>query len=294
MIGHLIYTYDKIDDARILQEISRENITKSLGKIYLVHAYNGLPSFSYRMYLEDKLIKKSNRGHFKGAADLINTGIAEMKKNKDIDFAIVTASDIWPLKASFLKRVIDTMRNEDKYIATCAWNNRGLAGYDPDYNMNPFNMGFAVDFFILNVSMERKLNIFPIPYDNIIKKFADIKLFFSGTAVYLEEALAYQYAKKFSQLYRDDHLYKVNMISHIYCIKEREPIFEKTRDGRWVRRMEWGNIGLYTYHDDNVQGKKSALQRYKIKRGRNIQKLLLANQPDYYNQYARRKPSKSL
>lgn len=69
MIGCVIYTYNRINDARINQELTREILGKSkkLGGVFIVHAYNGEESFGYQRYLEDKLITLKNRGHFKGA-----------------------------------------------------------------------------------------------------------------------------------------------------------------------------------------------------------------------------------
>ena len=54
MLGQVIYTYNKIDDARINQELSREILgnSKKLGGVYITHVYNGEKGFAYKKYPE--------------------------------------------------------------------------------------------------------------------------------------------------------------------------------------------------------------------------------------------------
>jgi len=123
MLGHLIYNYQHLDDARIQQEISKNLYVKAFDKVHLVHAYNGKKEFGYRPHLEDKLIKIKNRGHFKGAADLINAGLKYFttKKIPGLKYVLVTAADTWLLDVDFLKDLIDQMQREGKVLAASSW-----------------------------------------------------------------------------------------------------------------------------------------------------------------------------
>lgn len=169
MIGHLIYTYNRLDDARILQEISKNYLSRKLGEIFLIHAYNGKKYFGYERYLEDKLVKMKNKGHFEGASDLINRGISEAEKLPDIDYLIVTASDTWLLDAEYIRKIISEMKNGKKVLATCAWDDRGIANYDKNFIMNLFQIGFATDFFILDMNWQRENKLFPLNFKSISK-----------------------------------------------------------------------------------------------------------------------------
>jgi hypothetical protein len=284
MIGHLIYTYDRLDDAKILQEISKKYLAKELGDIFLIHAYNGKNSFGYSKYLEDKLITTKNKGHFEGACDLINKGIIEAEKNLNIDYLIVTAADTWTLNADFIKKVILKMKDSKKVIATCAWDDRGMVEYDKNYTMNLFKIGFATDFFILDMKWQRENRLFPLNLMAVSRKFDDIKVFLTGNIVFLEDALAYSYANIFIKKYKNDYkVYKNSMINALYHITERERIHFLDNDGIWKRKMEWPDLGIYTYHDEDVQKKKRVLQSIKEISGENIEKLKNIDDLAYFN-----------
>ncbi len=283
MIGHLIYTYNKLDDARILQEISKNYLTNELGEIYLIHSYNGDDSFGYKQYLENKLIKIENRGHFQGACDLINSGIEEAEKNLEIDYLLVTAGDTWTLKADFIKSIIDKMKAGGKVLATSAWDNRGLVNYDSSYVMNPFIMGMATDLFVLDMSWQRKGKLFPLNLETMINKFGEIKLFLTGNEMYLENVMAYSYLSCFRGQNSENHTYKAEMLKHLVQISEREPIHYRDESGFWRRKMDWDDIGLVTYHDNDVVKKQSAVQKYDYISGQNVEKLRNTKDLSYFN-----------
>lgn len=284
MIGHLIYTYNRLDDAKISQEISKNYLSKKLGDIYLIHAYNGESAFGYEKYLEDKLIKIKNKGHFEGACDLINQGIKAAEKNLDIDYLIITATDTWLINADYIQKVISDMKEKKKVIATCAWDDRGMVESDIYNTMNLFKIGFATDFFILDMEWQRENKIFPLKFKSISNKFNEVKVFMTGHLVLLEDALAYTYAKFFIKKHAYDYgEYKRNMINALYHMSEREPIHFRTEQGIWKRKMEWPQLGLYTYHDEDVEKKKIALQSVKELSGENIEKLRQAEDLSYFN-----------
>ena len=71
----LIYTYDRIDDAKINQEIILKNWTPDQGfkDIKITHVFNGKRSWWSDKYLEDDLIYlDSNPDHFRGAELMMN------------------------------------------------------------------------------------------------------------------------------------------------------------------------------------------------------------------------------
>lgn len=284
MIGHLIYTYNRLDDARISQEISKNYLAKKLGDIFLIHAYNGKKSFGYEKHLEDKLVRMKNKEHFEGASDLINKGIAEAEKIQAIDYLIVTASDTWLLNAEYIKKIISEMKSENKVIATCAWDDRGIADYDKNFFMNLFKIGFATDFFILDMKWQKENKLFPLNFKSISKKFDDIKIFLTGNRVFLEDVLAYSYAKLFMKKRKNDHkAYKNSMIKALHKMSERERIHFIDENGIWKRKMEWPDLGIYTYHDEDVSKKQKALRSRKEISGTNIEKLKQAKDLSYFN-----------
>lgn len=284
MIGHLIYTYNRLDDARILQEISKNHLAKELNGIFLIHAYNGKDSFRYEQYLEDKLIRIKNKGHFEGASDLINRGIAEAEKIQAVDYLIVTASDTWLLNAEYVRKIISEMKSGNKALATCAWDDRGIADYDKKFIMNLFQIGFATDFFILDMNWQRENKLFPLDFKAVSKKFDDIKIFLTGNRVFLEDVLAFSYAKLFMKRHKNNHgAYKTSMINALYHMSERERIHFINENGIWKRKMEWPELGLYTYHDEDVSKKQESLRLHEEISGTNIEKLRQAKDLSYFN-----------
>ena len=119
-IGFLIYTYNRIDDAKINMEIIRDIWTKSklFSDIRIVHAYNGEKEWHPKKYLEDDLIFMKNPGHFQGAAELIDAGIKKFQeKYKNIDYVIVTAPDTWLIRPEYINKII--INTECLAVANC-------------------------------------------------------------------------------------------------------------------------------------------------------------------------------
>ncbi len=82
-IGVLLYTFDRVEDAYINQEILRNvwGTSGYFGSITIVHAYNGRQSWYPKKYLENVLIRQKNAGHFQGATELIDAGMHVFRKS---------------------------------------------------------------------------------------------------------------------------------------------------------------------------------------------------------------------
>lgn len=237
-IAQVIYTYDKLDDAKINMEITRNLWEGIIGKVYILHAYNGKRRYGYRKYIENKLLEIKNRGHFTGASDLINNALVHLTNFTNFKYVIVTAADTWMIKPIKLKAILNQMRSENKVIACSSW-------LDIETKWL-FRTGFSTDFFIFDLDWNRANKFFPIKYDEYIKQFKDTCLFM-GVYPYLELAFAYYYLKFFA----DPLISKGNgkaftpALNSILRLKEREPIFG--RNG--IRKMAFPRLGLYTYHE---------------------------------------------
>lgn len=268
MLGHLIYNYEHLDDLKIQQEISKSLYSPLFDGVHLVHSYNGKNEFGYKTYLEDKLITIKNRGHFKGATDLINEGLKYFNKNSfpGLKYVLITAADTWLLNAKFLKKVVREMEENGQVIAASSWG-RSVYPEKPS--------GFSTDFFIIDIEWNRKAKLFPVDYDGFLNKFTDIfALQYSIPLV--EGAVQYNYAKYFIENFESNEMWSERNKKFRRLI-EREPVHNK--NGR--RLNVYPKIGLYT--DPNPKEKQKALMKFKQKLGPNADKLISSKNLGYYN-----------
>jgi hypothetical protein len=267
MIGHIIYNYQHLDDVRIQQELSKKLYTKVFGGVHLVHAYNGKKEFGYEPYLEDKFIRIKNRGHYKGAVDLINAGIKYLQgaKIKGLKYVLVTAADTWAIDTRFLKKVMKEMELEGKVLAASSWGN-AVAPARPT--------GFSTDFFLFDLEWNHKAKLWPLDYDGFIEKFEDV-LAINYTQPTVELAAQYAFQKHFLKTYEDNDVWRTREKMFRRLI-EREPIHI---DGE--RISDWPNLGLYTSPDPKT--KQAILKKKKLDVGRYTGKLIKAKNLEYYN-----------
>ena len=118
-IAVLLYTYNRVDDARINMEIIRNlwNQYPLLKDITIVHSYNGDKILWPEKYLEDDLLYLENPGHFAGAEILINEGVKYIsEKYPDTDYTILLAADTWLIKPEYVAKVITEMQQKKKYL----------------------------------------------------------------------------------------------------------------------------------------------------------------------------------
>lgn len=268
MLGHLIYNYNHLDDVRIQQELSRRLYGKVFGGVHLVHTYNGKPSFGYRRYLEDKLIRLPNPGHFQGACDLINAGVLYFTRLRKptIRYLLVTAADTWIIKVSFLKKLIQQMEREHNVLAASSWGTT-KAPERPH--------GLSLDFFILDLEWNRTSRLFPLDYREFIRRYENF-FYLQWSYPILEYCFQFAFNRYFAKTYRDNEHYQ-NREAGFRRIVEREPVHIPGEN----RRSSWPAIGLYT--SPTPKEKRFALERFKLDVGPHAHKLLTARDLAYYN-----------
>lgn len=276
-IGVLIYTYNRIDDARINMEIIR-NIwrgTKPFQDVKIVHAFSGKKEWYPKKYLENELVAIKNSWHFQGAADLIDAGVKTFeRKYKNIDYVIVLASDTWLVDPGYVREILLKMKKEGSYLATCAW---GL----PERN-SIADVGVAVDFFIIDAKWAKKYKMFPIRFGNFQKKYRDLFAYLKAGNVMLEKLFFARYLEAVSRAEKIGGVARKIAIEKMLTIKDREPVHSHIDDeGSWIRNMYWPKMGLMTHHDPAA--KKKVLKGNKISKGENIRKLLESKDLSFYN-----------
>lgn len=275
-IGVLIYTYDRVDDARINMEIIRGIWEKSehFEDIKIVHSYNGNKEWYSERYSEDNLVIIENSWHFQGASDLIDAGIKVFQdKYEDVEYIIVLASDTWLIKPEYIENILMKMKEEDKVLATCAW---GL----PE-RKDIRDVGIAVDFFIIDLKWATKYKMFPINYGDFFIKYKDLFLY-EVKNVMLEKLLLSKYLEAIIEEDNSGGVNRQKAIEKLLVLKDREPVHSHIDEkGDWKRNMHCPKMGLLTHHDP--EPKKEILIKYKINQGDNIDKLLKSNDLSYYN-----------
>ena len=271
-MGHLIYSHQHLDDARIQQEIAKNLYRKEFGDCFVVHAHNGKEEFGYKKYLEDELIITENRGHFQGAVDLINAGLFYFDKHKKegLKYVLVTAADTWCLDPKFIKKVIQEMEEKEQVVAVSSWM----------VDMYKKIKGFSTDFFIVDLEWNRKSKVWPLDYIGFKKKFIDIfALFYSQP--FVEGAFQYAFQKHILNTYENNDTWR-NRNKLVRRIIEREPIHKTGADGMTqVRQDDWPEIGLYTNPDGKT--KKKALEKLGLELGEYSKKLVGSSDISYYN-----------
>lgn len=276
-IGVLIYTYNRVDDAKINMDIIRNVWEKSkyFENVKIIHSFNGEKNWYPKKYLENDLVAIRNSWHFQGTSDLIDTGIKTFqKKYKNIDYVIVLASDTWLIKPDYLENILNEMKKNDQYLVTCPW---GL----PERN-EIRDVGMAVDFFIVDLKWSTRYKMFPINYLDFYKKHEELFLYQKGGNVMLEKLLYARYLKAISLEENSGGVARKTAIKKLLDLKDREPVHSHIdKEGYWIRNMYWPKMGLLTHHEP--EPKRNILKKKKISIGKNIKKLLESNDLSYYN-----------
>jgi len=278
-IGVLIYTYNRIEDAKINMEIIRNYWAKSslINDIKIVHSFNGNKNWYPKKYLEDDLIRMKNSSHFQGASEMIDSGIKKMNgKYKNLDYIIVLASDTWLVKINYLESLLKEMRKKELYLAACPW---GI----PKRNLL-FDVGMSVDFFIMDFKWIKKHKMFPINYKKFFDKYWELFLYVKGSNVSLEKLMIARFLKAIFKQYNNNVTLRSFGESKILNLKDRSPVHSHVdKNGFWIRKKYWPKMGLLTHHDPLP--KQKILKQIKINKGEHIQKLLSSTDLNYYFKY---------
>lgn len=280
-IGFLIYTYDRVDDAKVNMELIQNlwQKTKLVDEVKIIHAYNGKKQLYPEKYLEDRLVVIKNSGHFQGAAELIDSGIEAFKKNYNyLDYIVVLAADTWLIKTDYLLNVLKEMSQNKLYLAASSW---GSAE-----NNSIFEKGMSVDFFVVDFKWSLKYKFFPINYQKFYDKYWDLLLYFADSNLLLLEKLAFAgFLKATFEEKRSNVDIKNFALSKLRRLKEREPVFpEKDSKGHFVMKKYWPKMGLVTYH--NPRHKQAILKTIPNLKGEHIGKLIKSKNPDYFSKGA--------
>ena len=297
-IAVALYTFNRIDDVKINLEIIRDIWEKSglFKKTYIVHSFNGKNNWYPQKYLEDKLIRIPNRGHFWGAADLIESGINFFNEtNHSADYIVTLAADTWLLNPDYIHKIIKQMKSENKYVASSTWGN--------PFETDPIRMGMSTDFFIVNQKWSQKYNLFPLNYDEFYKKYFEV-LMFQKKVVYLERIFSLRFFQSVQKYYGKkyaDHTLTRKKDELLYRIKEREPVHNYFKDRvyrpqapfqtkvkrffntdfRQYRNMYWPTIELLTHHDPVT--KQKHLQNHNYPQMKYTKKFVEAKNLNYFN-----------
>ena len=272
-ISHIIYTYDRIDDAKIAQELSKTYLNY-FDTVQLIHCYNGKKEFQYTKYLEDILIVRENLGHFLGAEDLINAGVLQSLKKSNIQYTLVSAADTWLLDGEFLRYKTEEMRKKKKILFSCSWD---------DIGGNENFQSFATDFFIFENNWVKNNSIFPLDLANYTQIFREsyLNIFhrFPKGNPYLENHLAYQYISYVKKIDLNSNIEQKakNLFLRFH---EREPIMSGD-----IRKMIWDNPLFITSHKP-IDKKVFLLKNNFIPSGENMKKLIESSNLEYYNTFA--------
>jgi hypothetical protein len=278
-IGLVISTHDRVDDARCNMEIVR-SLWRDHFDVRIVHAYNGDERAVATRGLEDDLVIIENRGHFRGAIDLINMGMRtireEVARDDGLDYAVHLSADTWLANPTYLAAIVDRMRVSKMRLATCPWGSRE--------NGNHWRVGMALDFFVVDLRWATEHRLFPIDYDDFVVKHGEL-VNFTGDVVYPERV----FALRFLQAMQTDHSVKhadanpwAACDERIYRIRAREPVHD---DGG--RRMWFPEVRLLTHHEPKE--KQRVVRDLGLGAcGPNLAKLAEASDLSYWNRGANR------
>jgi hypothetical protein len=117
-------SHGKATELKISQELVKNVWQRDsfFEKCVLYHVTNSSLSEYPRKYLENVLLRKKNSGHIRGAADLINAGIAALlQSSTTFDYFLIMSGDVWLSKPDQIKKILTTMKAEHSELATTLW-----------------------------------------------------------------------------------------------------------------------------------------------------------------------------
>lgn len=272
-------THDRIDCARINQEIIKLNYRRALPIVHAVSATD------YRPYLEDVLVSCEARPLKAGALNLLQRSIAAATSAFDADYLVHLEGDTWLMDEDVIQRYIAKMEADERLVlCTCSWNEEGLvtrSGWRPrlarrlgfDYRLDGLE-SLGTQFFIIR------------------NRRAVIDLIMGLAPPAQGQSLEQAFCRDFMRTYSGRNVLRM---------REREPVHPD-------KRYQCAELSLHCQHwpargttddprrrdhplyvSDTAPGKREVLQWYPgIRKGQYLQKLLGATEFDYYNPGAKR------
>lgn len=179
-IAAVVMTHDRLDDARANIEIIRSCWTGpgAFSSVLVVHAYNGASDSDPVGQEADLSVRAPHgRGHFAGAADLIDAGTAAVAGQQPAPaYAVCLAGDTWIYRPDSLVRIVAEMADRGQRLAAAEWHvdpavhgvarNRS-AGLLP-------GSGLSTDCLIVDIQWAFRYRLLPLNFGNFLADHADI------------------------------------------------------------------------------------------------------------------------
>lgn len=272
-IAVVIYTHNRVDDARINIELIRNWKSKLFSKVTIIHSYNGKKDW-YTKTKEDILLSRQNSNHQQGASDLIDAGIQKALAQKP-DYVVILAADTWLLRPAYLEKIIKSMAKKQQYVASSPWGSNKENSF--------WKNGLATDFFILDASFAQKAKLFPLAYNSFHKKHSEV-LDYLGRNTLLELIFSVRLLQSIERFYTvpGAHLRRLIGNKIIYEMTERNPVHKETKK-TYERTMWWPKIHLATHHNPKEKQKILKQQKYGSLSGPAINMLRTSKDVRYYN-----------
>lgn len=293
-------TYNRIDCARINQEIIKLNYIKPFP---IVHACS---SNNYDKYLEDVLVaceqpelqqpQASEIGTLQhGALNLLQQSLAAATKNFTPEYLVHLEGDTWIMDESIIHSIIEKMdRKKELMICTSAWDEDPLAfKYLKEPRLltrlhlwfarllrklgRPYRLtcrdSLATQFFVVRATPE------------ILECFRTLKPI---PGLDLEQALYRAFMARFGEhnILRQRVREPIHPFNRFVC--EKLALFSQHWPARGTAN-DTRNPSHPRYISPFFDGKRETLQKYSsIRRGEHLQKLLHTRTFEYYNYGASR------
>lgn len=252
-IGVVITTHDRVDDARVSQELVR-NVWGLDEQPVIVHAFNGDVSWYPETNLEDELVRIPNHGHFRGAAELIDAGCEALAQHEGIRYAVVMAADVWLLDGDYVRYLLTNLAAQDKRISAASWSYVD--------QRNPFLVGLSCDLFIIDLPWALEHGALPLDYERFERGIQETLLYSGSGRASVEKLMMVRLQQATMHETGADATMMDETLERILPMSDRHPIHPIKADEPVSRLEEWPEIGLIASHDPIR--KREALQAMRI------------------------------
>jgi hypothetical protein len=238
-IGCLVYTHNRVDDARVQMRVLQEIWAPAFKSLCIVHAFNGEHDWWPEKQGEDQLLRRENTGHYQGAADLVDAGIKQLETIGGCDYYIVLAADTWFLNPRVIGYWLTCMEEQRKTFAAAPWGN--------PYNANMFDLGLSGDFFIIEAEWQKMYGMFPVKFGEFRDKYEDVVRYLGKQQVSYEKCLLMAYSRACAMMAGDgNNLGCMELCKEqILALTERMPV----HNADWKRNFDVDEISMYGSHD---------------------------------------------